>query len=82
MEKAMEKALEAKRRCSICGFLLVRLEYRGKDPKRLALMKRKDFCGFLGCTRTDLHDMVLKGVNYQGKVFLHPVFRPKRSKGG
>ena len=55
--------------CPICGSPLVKIEYRGKDPKRLALMKRKDFCGFLGCMHTDLHE--------GGKVFVHPVFHPK-----
>jgi len=74
VEEGMKKALEAKRRCPICGFLLARIVYRGKDPKKLATLKRSDFLGFLGCIRTELHDVTVKGVNYHGKIFLHPVF--------
>lgn len=63
--------------CPVCGCPLVEIRYRGKDPKRLAMMKRKDFCGFMGCSRTDLHDKVVDGVNCREKVFVHPVFHPK-----
>jgi len=63
--------------CPICGSPLVKLEYRGKKPHLLALMKRKDFCGFMGCSRTDLHDKVVNSVNYQGQVFIHPVLHAK-----
>lgn len=55
--------------CPVCGCPLVEIGYSGKDPKRLALMKRKDFCGYMGCTRTDLHE--------GGKVFVRPIFHPK-----
>jgi hypothetical protein len=55
--------------CPICGSPLVEIKYCGKKPDLLALMKRKDFCCFLGCMRTDLHE--------GGKVFVHPVFHPK-----
>jgi hypothetical protein len=60
--------------CPTCGSPLVELEYRGKKPDMLALMKRKDFCCFMGCSRTDLHDKV---IGDKGKVFIHPVFHPK-----
>ena len=63
--------------CPICGSPLVELGYCGKKPDNLALMKRKDFCGFLGCSRTDLHDKVVNGVNYRGQVFVRPVLHPK-----
>ena len=62
--------------CPICGSPLVELEYRGKKPDLLALMKRKDFCGFLGCSRTDLHEKI-GGVKYRGQVFVRPVLHPK-----
>ena len=32
------------------------------------------FRGFLGCLRVDLHDKVVDGVNYHGKVYIVPVF--------
>ena len=63
--------------CPICGSALAEIEYRGKKPDLLALMKRKDFCGFVGCRRMDLHDKVVDGVNCRGKVFVRPVFHPK-----
>jgi hypothetical protein len=55
--------------CPICGSALAEIEYRGKKPDLLALMKRENFCGFLGCMHTDLHE--------GGKVFVRPVFHPK-----
>ena len=64
--------------CPICGSPLVELGYRGNKPDMLALMRRKDFCGLLGCSRTNLHDKVVDGVNYRGKVFVHPVLHPKK----
>lgn len=60
--------------CPICGSKLVALEYRGKEPDKLALMRRDDLRCLLGCTRVDLHDKVVDGVNYRGKVFLRPIF--------
>lgn len=59
--------------CPICGSKLVVVEYRGKKPDLLALMKSDDFSGFLGCLRVDLHDKVVDGVNYRGKVFIRPI---------
>ena len=60
--------------CPICGSELVVVKYSGKEPDKLALMRRDDFCGFLGCLRVDLHDKVVDGVNHRGKVFLKPIF--------
>lgn len=60
--------------CSICGSELVVVKYSGKEPDELAFMRRDDFCGFLGCLRVDLHDKVVDGVNYRGKVFVKPIF--------
>jgi hypothetical protein len=59
--------------CPVCGSELVVIEYRGHDPKTLALMKSDGFRGFLGCVRVDLHDKVVDGVDYRGKVFVSPV---------
>lgn len=56
--------------CPICGSALVKIEYRGRKPHLLALMKRADFRCFVGCIRIHLHDKVVDGVNYRGKVFL------------
>jgi len=64
--------------CPICGSVLVKIEYRGKKPDKLALMKRADFCYFVGCIRVDLHDKVVDGVNYSGKVFFRPVFHSRK----
>jgi hypothetical protein len=63
--------------CPICGFKLVPVEYRGNKPEVLALMKSGGFCHFLGCIRVDLHDKVVDGVNYRGKVFVRPVFHSR-----
>jgi len=41
----------------------------------LALMKSANFVGFVGCCRVELHDKVVDGVNYQGKVFVRPLFK-------
>ena len=60
--------------CRICGSKLVVVEYRGHNPEVLALMKSDGFCHFLGCTRVDLHNKVMDGVNYRGKVVVRPVF--------
>ncbi len=60
--------------CPICGCKLVVLDYRGSEPDLLALMRCEGFCCFLGCTRVDLHDKVVEGVDYRGKVFCKSVF--------
>jgi len=61
--------------CPLCGSLLAEIEYSGKNPDVLALTKRDGFCGFVGCIRVNLHDKVVDGVNYRGKVFVKPVFK-------
>lgn len=63
--------------CPICGSELVPVKYSGKERHFLALMERGDFCGFLGCIRVDLHDKVVNGVNYRGKVYTFPVFHSR-----
>jgi hypothetical protein len=63
--------------CPICGLKLVPVEYKGKEPDKLALMGRDGFCGFLGCVRVDLHDKVVDGVNYRGKVYVVPIFHSR-----
>jgi len=64
-------------RCSICGSEFVVLEYRGKKPEILALIKSEGFCCLMGCIRTDLHDKVVDGVSWRGKVLIRPVFHVK-----
>lgn len=59
--------------CPLCGSMLVKVEYAGNDSKMLALAKRDGFRGFLGCLRVDLHDKIVDGVNYRGKVFVKPI---------
>ena len=59
--------------CPICGFALVVVKYLGKERDKLALVELDGFCGFLGCLRVDLHDKVVDGVNYRGKVFVKPI---------
>jgi hypothetical protein len=59
---------------------LVVLEYHGNDPHWLAVMKRRGFCGFLGCVRADLHDKVVDGVNYRDKAFILPIFHGRKKK--
>jgi hypothetical protein len=66
--------------CPICGSKLVVLEYRGNEPHVLAMMKRRDFRGFLGCNRADLHDKVVDGVNYQDKAFIKAIFHSRKKK--
>lgn len=61
--------------CPICGCVLVWIKYFGDKPDILALMERDDFRGFLGCVRVDLHDKVVDGVDYRGKVFVRPIFK-------
>lgn len=63
--------------CPICGSRLVFVRYSGTNPNTLALMKRDDFRGFLGCIRMDLHDKVVDGVNCRGKAFVKPVFEKR-----
>jgi hypothetical protein len=60
--------------CPICGSVLVEIEYKGKKPHFLALTKRDDFRGFVGCLRVDLHDKVVDVVDYRGKVYVRSVF--------
>jgi len=69
----------SERYCPICGFELAPLKYGGKEPDKLALMKRDGFCGFLGCVRVALHDKVVDGVDYHGKVYVVPVFHKRVS---
>lgn len=60
--------------CPICGSVLKEIKYRGNKPDVLALAKRDGFRCFMGCTRVDLHDKVVDGVNYRGKLFVKPIF--------
>ena len=60
--------------CPICGSKLVVVKYSGKEPNLLALVESDGFCGFLGCIRVDLHDKVVDGVSWRGKVFVKPIF--------
>lgn len=60
--------------CPICGSELVVVKYCGKKPDLLVLIKSKGFCCLLGCLHVKLHDKVVNGVNYRGKVFIHPIF--------
>lgn len=60
--------------CPICGSELVVVKYSGKKPNLLALAESDGFRCFLGCARVDLHDKVVDGVNYRGKVYVKPVF--------
>ena len=60
--------------CPICGFELVVVKYSGSKRDLLALAESDGFRYFLGCLRVDLHDKVLDGVNYRGKVFIRSVF--------
>jgi len=66
--------------CPSCGSPYVKIEYKGKEPDLLALTKRDDFCCFVGCLRVDLHDKVVDGVDYRGKVIFRPVFRGREWK--
>jgi len=61
--------------CPICGSELVELKYSGHERSILALIESDGFVGFLGCCRVELHDKVVDGVNYRGKVFIRPLFR-------
>jgi len=61
--------------CPICGSELVELKYSGHKRSILALVESDGFVCFLGCNRVELHDKVVDGVNYCGKVFLMPLFR-------
>lgn len=56
--------------CPICGSKLVPIKYRGKKSDLLASATSKGFRYFLGCVRIDLHDKVLDGVDYRGKVYV------------
>jgi len=40
----------------------------------LDIIESDGFVCLLGCHRVDLHDKVIDGVNYRGKVFVKPVF--------
>ena len=61
--------------CPICGSLLIKLKFMGNDAKVLALAKRKDFLCFVGCCRVDLHNKIVDGVDYRGKVFIRTVLK-------
>jgi len=60
--------------CPICGHVLVVVKYSGGKRDLLALAESDGFRCFLGCLRVDLHDKVLDGVNYRGKVYIRSVF--------
>ena len=60
--------------CPICGSELVELKYSGHKRSVLALVESDGFVGFLGCSRVELHDKVVDGVDYSGKVFIVPLF--------
>jgi hypothetical protein len=60
--------------CPLCGLELAVVKYSGSERDLLALAESDGFRCFLGCLRVDLHDKVLDGVNYRGKVFIKPVF--------
>jgi len=61
-------------KCPICGSKVVKLEYRGHKRSILDIIESDGFVCLLGCCRVDLHDKVIDGVNYRGKVFVKPVF--------
>jgi hypothetical protein len=54
--------------------MLVEIKYVGNKPEILALTKHDGFRGLWGCLRVDLHDKIVDGVNYRGKVFIKPIF--------
>ena len=60
--------------CPICGHVLAVVKYSGGKRDLLALAQSRGFRCFLGCLRVDLHDKVLDGVNYRGKVYIQSVF--------
>ena len=64
--------------CPICGSKLVELNYSGHKRSILALIESDGFVALLGCMRVELHDKVVDGVNYQGKVFVRPLFRKRK----
>jgi len=66
--------------CPICGSVLAKIVYSGKKPDMLALIKRDGFRGFVGCIRVNLHDKVVDGVNYRGKVFVRPIFDEEKTE--
>lgn len=65
-------------RCPVCGSALVKIEYKGDEAELLAVTKLADFRGFVGCVRVDLHNKVVDGVDYSGKVYVRPVFDDRR----
>jgi len=67
--------------CPLCGSRLRVIEYRGDKPELLALVLREDFRCFVGCVRVELHDKVIDGVDYQGKVFVQPIFHSDAHAG-
>lgn len=67
--------------CPLCGSRLRVIEYRGDKPELLALVKREDFRCFVGCVRVELHDKVVDGVDYRGKVFVQPIFHSHAHAG-
>lgn len=58
---------------------LVELKYSGHKRSILALVESDGFVALFGCFRVELHDKVIDGVNYHGKVFVRPLFR--KAKG-
>lgn len=64
--------------CPLCGSKLTVVKYGGKKRNLLALVRSDNFCCFLGCLHVELHDRVVDGVNYRGKVFIKPIFHDRR----
>ena len=60
--------------CPICGSELVEVKYSGRKRCIQALVESDDFLGLLDCLRVELHNKVVDGVNYAGKVFVKPLF--------
>lgn len=54
--------------CSICGSALVVVKYQGSERDMLKLVESGH--RLLGCLHVNLHDKVVDGVNYRGKVFI------------
>ncbi len=65
--------MKIEKECPICGSRVTRIKYRGNEPELLALMNLVGFCCFVGCVRVDLHDKVIDGVSYRGRVSVRPV---------
>jgi hypothetical protein len=67
-------------KCPICSSELVELRYRGYKRSIVAFIESDGFVGWLGCCRVELHDKVVDGVNYRGKVFVKPLFGKRKER--